>query len=142
MDEMMEKIKDSDMKILGEIAGRYNLSVVEFCRVIIARSRKQNGRQFRVNEEEYDTLIARAKSSGLTLSRYCEAECRKFLSSAKIDRRFFEENVYGERRTKRISVTFLDRDLDEKLAKTAALYNCKVGTMLRYCLLDSKPGPR
>lgn len=137
---MADKIELKDIKTIEEIAKKYNMSMVKFGRAIIAQSKVKNERQYRVSEEEFDTISQLAEDCGMTRMGYSEAACERFVREGREDPAVVKFEIgstrYGLGRTKRITVRFSDAEIENKLVEIAADYKIDMGSLIRYCALN------
>lgn len=140
---MIKKIEQEDMIVIEKIARKYNMTMVDFGRAVIAQSKVTNERQYRVSEEEFDIISAYAEDKGLTRMAYSEAACKhllKLLDDGAADPAVVKFEIgstrYGQNRTKRIAVRFDDKEAESKLMKIAGDYKIDVGSLIRYCALN------
>lgn len=137
---MAGKIELKDIKTIEEIAKKYNMSMVEFGRAVIAQSKVRNERQYRVSEEEFDMISEMAEGCGMTRMGYSEAACERFIKEGREDPAVVKFEIgstrYGLGRNKRITVRFSDEKVENKLVEIAAEYKIDMGSLIRYCALN------
>ena len=78
---MRAEIKNEDIKVLENLAKKYDMSIVDFGKAIVSQTKKYNQRMFRVSESEYKEIAKKAERAGMNLMRYCEYSCTVFLSN-------------------------------------------------------------
>lgn len=133
----MNKIfENKDLTLLEEMAQRYNLSPVELGKAIVKQYKKSNERQFRVSEQEFETIFQSAEKLGFTVKRFCEYACNSFMNKEVLDENFFGSKSYGDGRIKRITVEFKDGEVENKMLEISEKYNIEIGTLIRYCALN------
>lgn len=137
------KIESKDMNAIEKIAKKYNVTMVEFGRAVIAQSKVRDERQYRVSAEEFDLITEKAKRRGMTRMGYSEAACEEFLNilqegitDAAVVKFEIGSTRYGQGRTKRITVRFNDEKVEDELVKIAAEYMIDMGSLIRYCALN------
>lgn len=133
----MNKIIDiKDMELLEAMAQKYNLTTVELGKTIVNQLKKRNERQFRVSEKEFEKISQNAERNGYSVLSFCEFACNSFLNNKNLSEEFFGSRRYGEGRTKRISVSFKDANVEKELLEVAERFNIDVGALIRYCALN------
>lgn len=130
-------IENEDLKMLEEMAQRYNITPVELGNIVVKQYRKRKERQFRVSEQEFKIIYQRAEKMGFTVKRFCEFACKSFLDKNILDGNFFGSKSYGGSRTKRITVEFKDDEIENKLCEVAEKFNLEMGALIRYCALNA-----
>lgn len=137
---MASKIEKKDMTVLEDLAQKYNMSMVEFGRAIIAQTKVRNERQYRVSEEEFEMISDMAERRGMTRMGYSEAACERFIREGREDPAVVKYEIgstrYGFERTKRITVRFANEEVEDKLVDIAAEYKIDMGSLIRYCALN------
>jgi len=131
----MIDIQSEDMKVIEEIARKYNLSMVELGNELVMRTRKRAERQFKLSESEYEILSEKAEKNGCSVAKYCEFACNEFLKKGSIGKDLFAGKGHNCKRTRRITVRFSNIEEERKLVEFAERYKIKIGTLLRYCAL-------
>ena len=109
---MRAEIKNEDIKVLENLAKKYDMSIVDFGKAIVSQTKKYNQRM-----------------------RYCEYSCTVFLKEKKIDENFFCKKKYGKDRVKRIAVSFRNQETESEFVEFAEQCNIEIGTLIRYCAL-------
>lgn len=132
---MRAEIKNEDIKMLENLAKKYDMSIVDFGKAIVSQTKKYNQRMFRVSESEYKEIAKKAERAGMNLMRYCEYSCAVFLKEKKIDENFFCKKKYGKDRVKRIAVSFRNQETESEFVEFAEQCNIEIGTLIRYCAL-------
>lgn len=126
------KIKDEDIKIIKNIALKYNLQITELCRYIIKQGKKSNQIQVRVNDEEFKIIKNKADDKEITMSQFCILACNYFIKN-NYDFDVDDFRINKTNRNKRIAVT---NHQEEVLMEVADKYSIKVSTLIRYCALN------
>lgn len=129
------ELREEDMRMIEEMAVSYDMTVPEFIKEISKLNRSKKERQFRVNQEEYDLIANKAKAQGMTISKFCQFACKKFLADPDLERCFENCRSYSEIRTKRLAVRFADESLEEELLAMSENLSIEIGTLIRYCSL-------
>lgn len=135
----MEKVKMEDLAKIEIIAKKYNMTVPELARAVAAQTKVRKECQYRVSDEEFKIISAKAEKAGLTLMAHTVEAVKAFLNSGEADPAVVKFQIgstrYGHNRTRRIAVRFGDEAVEWKLLNMSEEYAIDLGSLMRYCAL-------
>lgn len=128
------------MKVIEDIAGRYNLSVKEFGKLLYANSESKYFRkQVRFGVDEIIEIDERAGRYNLSRSDYIRRCIEKELlnkSYLNISIKDLRKDTYKEGRNIRTSIHFSDRKMYDEVAEIADRFSVRCSTIIRYFALN------
>ena len=130
-------ISTDDLKIIAEIAEKYDMTVVEFGR-FIGKGKNEKGVRVHVrfSEDELSIIDKEASKVKLSRSKYCREAYNWFIDSGI----YKNVNVKDLREDKsdrsiRVNVMFPDAEEYKKMHKLAKGFSIPFSTLIRYCAL-------
>lgn len=132
-----DKLIDSaDVSYIKKLSEKYDMSLVNFCHIVIRQEGNNLTRQIRVTDEEFEIIKDKAKKNKLNMSKYCSLACSNFLKSGFNNISVSDFTIEKSKRTKRIGVTLRNQGEEYELMKIATKFSIKIATLIRYCALN------
>lgn len=131
-------IKKNDLKIIEDIAKKYDMSLVEFGR-FIGKLKNEKGvrHHVRFSDDELTYVDKKAKDLNLSRSEYCFDAAKYFIQKEvykKVDVKDLRE-ANGDR-GKRVCVSFTNGKEYINMWQLAKGFSIPFSTLIRYCALN------
>jgi hypothetical protein len=136
----LNEIAYEDMKIIKNLAGKYDVKVADFGKLITRQSVIGTipYRQVRVSDDEFKIISNKAENHGVTITKWCNLAFQSLLKSDKKSKNkiFYEVNSNkAGKRNKRIGVSIRKVADETKLLRISDKYSIPISTLFRYCAL-------
>lgn len=133
------KFSEEDVNVIKEMAEKYKVSVQSLCKLVSKSTNDQIVIQVRFSEKELEKINTKSEKYKMNRSKFCRECCKKAIETNYISKINVVDIATEKGKDKKpfvINISFPNIDDYRKFESVACDHDIKIGTLLRYLVLN------